>query len=115
MVEANNSLNIGIWFGAIEGAHTEDQREGAGHFITQAMKVPADVKVSVAPGKPGAADFQIEIEGYRKDLPALMDDVLTQFESHLGDWDGLYGKTEKQHRDDMRRADLLLDGSRGSL
>lgn len=25
MVDANNSLNIGIWFGSIDGAHTEAQ------------------------------------------------------------------------------------------
>lgn len=107
-----NSLNIGIWFGSIDGAHTEAQREGAGNYITVEMRVPAGVKVSVAPGKPGSADFQIEIEGYRKDLAAVVEDVLTQFESSLGDWNGLYGKTEKQHLADLNRADLLLDGCR---
>jgi hypothetical protein len=30
MVEANNSLNIGIWFGAIEGAHTGISVKGQG-------------------------------------------------------------------------------------
>ena len=108
----SDTLNIGIWFGATEGAHTEEQGEGAGTSITQAMKVPAGVKVSVAPGKPGAADFQIEIEGYRKDLPVLMDDILTQFESSLGDWNGLYGKTKKQHLADLNRAELVLGAFR---
>lgn len=111
MVEANNSLNIGIWFGAIEGAHTEDQREGAGYYITAEIKVPG-VTVNVAPGKPNAPDFLIEIEGYRKDLAAVVEDVLTQFESSLGDWNGLYGKTEKQHLVDLNRAELPLHGFR---
>lgn len=110
MVETN-SLNIGIWFGSIEGAHTEAQREGAGDYITSEIKVPG-VKVNVAPGKPNAADFLIEIEGYRKDLPAVVEDVLTQFESSLGDWQGLYGKTERQHRAAVERADQVLDGYR---
>jgi hypothetical protein len=76
------------------------------------MTVPDGVKVNVAPGKPNAADFVIEIEGYRKDLPAVVEDVLTQFESSLGDWNGLYGKTKKQHLADLNRAELVLGAFR---
>lgn len=111
-----NSLNIGIWFGSIDGAHTEAQREGAGDYITAEMRVPAGVKVTVHPAAaasvPLCADFVIEIEGYRKDLAAVVEDVLTQFESSLGDWNGLYGKTKKQHLADLNRAELLLGAFR---
>lgn len=94
-------IGVTVWFGSVEGALTDFHREECGMYVSQEIRPPNGVCVSVKPLPKGGGDLLVEADspGLR---PKDFFELLVQIDSLIGDWSLVYGRTQAQHARDLR-------------
>lgn len=94
-------IGVTVWFGAVEGAFCDFHREECGMYVSQEIRPPNGVCVSVKPLPKGGGDLLVEADspGLR---PKDFFEILVQIESLIGEWSNVAGRTKEQFARDLR-------------